>query len=415
MLSSSSANEALFLKLPHSVENLIDESNLNMTKLEVAGEIHSSVSKPVQLTANFHRTSMDYGNRSAHERTLHTNKLRTPEQTDGPKSRKRRRPRILSYESAYELSDQMSDQQAVVDQPFNTDIRKLYIDLQQMPSIDGGLSQLSYLLGSRSWGSRGRQQHRSLTSDIAPEVTTGMGAANIQLINTTSAGKVSGLQIKLPTFVSAPQSQEIGSTGMSIHLIDMSRAHIANINGTSPLLVLPPKKVLHDMDPDFMQAIGEPYLPISFKNLQRSATLEFSNSAGVDISVGKGVSGIAQLCQFSVLMSEAPMKSSVSNSDPKRTFLSNLIPNATDTARSENKKRDEDVTASHAAYASSVRLALHNLMTIIFITHTASFTFYIPQCTDLRTVRQCCMWRVLQYHSDISPPRGNITDKIQLF
>ena len=372
MLSSSSANEALFLKLPHSVESLSDESNLNTTKLEVAGEMHSSVSKPVQLTANFNRTSMNYSNRSAHERTLHTNRLRAAEQTDGPKSRKRRRPRILSYESAYE----QGDQQAVVDQPFNTDIRKLYIDLQQMPSIDGGLSQLSYLLGSRSWESKGVQQHRSLTSDLASEVTTGMGAANVQLINTTSTGKVSGLQLKLPTFVSAPQSQEIGSTGMSIHLIDMSRAHIATVNGTSPSLVLPPKNVLHDMDPDFMQAIGESYLPISFKNLQRSATLEFSNSAGVDISVGKGVSGIAQLCQFSVLMSEAPMKSSVSNSDPKRTFLSNLIPNATDTARSENKKRDEDLTASHAAYASLVRSGEHNLITMISTPHTALFTFY---------------------------------------
>ena len=178
-----------------------------------------------------------------------------------------------------------------------------------------------------------------------------------------------------PAPVYQPHSLPVGNTGMILHLINLAQPASASSNSSSPFTRAPPRWTLPDMNPDHMQAIGESALPVTFKNLQRTAAMERFEPGvlglGLTFNAGVGGGGIAQKCRFSMKLQESPMETSPGK-DEQWTFIDQLVGNITnsDSMRvagtneksTEKDKEIEDVAAaasarSKAAYASTVSFA----------------------------------------------------------
>ena len=179
-----------------------------------------------------------------------------------------------------------------------------------------------------------------------------------------------------PAPVYQPHSLPVGNTGMILHLINLAQPASTSNNSSSRFTKAPPRWTLPDMNPDHMQAIGESALPVTFKNLQRTAAMERFEPGvlglGLAFNAGIGGGGVAQKCRFSMKLQETPMEASPGK-DEQWTFFDQLVGNITnsDSMRvagtkeksTEKDKETEDAAAaasarSKAAYASTVSIAL---------------------------------------------------------
>ena len=170
-----------------------------------------------------------------------------------------------------------------------------------------------------------------------------------------------------PAPLSRPQSLPVGNTGMILHLINLAQPPFVASNSTSSFTSAPSRWVLPDMDPDHMQAIGESALPVTFKNLQRSTSMERLYPA-LAFNSGRGGPDIAQKCRFSMKLQEPPMDNSPGK-DEQWTLIDQLLGNITNSDsmrvagtedKTTEKKKDAEAIAeaasarSKAAYASTV-------------------------------------------------------------
>ena len=173
-----------------------------------------------------------------------------------------------------------------------------------------------------------------------------------------------------PAPLSRPQSLPVGNTGMILHLINLAQPPFVASNSSSSFTSAPSRWVLPDMDPDHMQAIGESALPLTFKNLQRSTSMERLYPA-LAFNSGRGGPDVAQKCRFSMKLQEPPMENSPGK-DEQWTLIDQLLGNITNSdsmrvAGTEDKvsekKKDAEAVAeaasarSKAAYASTVSSA----------------------------------------------------------
>jgi hypothetical protein len=172
---------------------------------------------------------------------------------------------------------------------------------------------------------------------------------------------------------SRPQSLAVGSTGMVIHLMDSARytAVVSTGNNTdSAQQADGSQKVSPELNPNYIEAIGESSLPMTFKNLQRSAAASRFEPGvlgfGLAFGLGTGGNGVAQTCQFSIRLKEPPMETNMAK-DQHWQYLNQLLSNVTnaDPVRlsgveisEEDKEREAArvaaVAKKNAAYASMV-------------------------------------------------------------
>lgn len=182
---------------------------------------------------------------------------------------------------------------------------------------------------------------------------------------------------------SKPQSLAVGSTGMVIHLIDLAHRPvvIGKVNDSSQQAA-DPQKSAPELNPNFIEAIGESSLPVTFKNLQRSAAASRFEPGvlGLAFGLSAGANGIAQTCQFAIRLKEPAMELNLAK-DQHWQYLNQLLVNVTntETLRSggveitdEDKQRDEAraaaVARKNSAYASMVSATYlqQALMSILF-------------------------------------------------
>jgi hypothetical protein len=191
-------------------------------------------------------------------------------------------------------------------------------------------------------------------------------------VQTMSASSSLASETALPPS-SRPQSLAVGSTGMVIHLMDSARytAVISTGNDTdSSQQADGSQKESPELNPNYIEAIGESSLPMTFKNLQRSAAASRFEPGvlglGLAFGLGTGGNGVAQTCQFSIRLKEPPMETNMAK-DQHWQYLNQLLSNVTnvDPVRlsgvemsEEDKELEADrvaaVAKKNAAYASMV-------------------------------------------------------------
>ena len=305
LLSSIQASEMLFLKLPdRDSKTHLQETSVNFTKSGTEqppdtqlnpGHVIASIS-----SRNGNRTIVKGG---AGNRTSRNNKSLDGEDnyiTNRP--RKRRHPRLLGDYDPY----------AEVDVKGFKLSRDAYVEDERLPvwKKHPQVFDSDWEMDENSDKKLTQKERRMLST--VPVTSTFF----VQPLTTEQSFDDNRLVGEPGTPTSTPvlppkklQSLAVGSTGMFIHLINLNQlpALMKENNSTSASSVTSEsKRAIPDMNPNFIQAIGESSLPPTFKSLQRSSAVErFDPGAfGIAFGLGTGTSGIAQSCQFSIKLKE---------------------------------------------------------------------------------------------------------------
>lgn len=283
------------------------------------------------------------------------------------RTRRRRRPRSLVVDSRSERDDIRVSTDSVTDEsPLDCPLHT-HIQSQSMPSGLGNFE--NYFENFPLPG-------MSLLHQMQYQLRSAADFNYVSTAETLSASSPLSSETALPP-PSRPQSLAVGSTGMIIHLMDLAH-HTAVVstgtgtgNGTdSSQQGDGSRRSSPEQNPHYIEAIGESSLPMTFKNLQRSAAASRFEPGvlglGLAFGLGTGGNGIAQTCQFSIRLKEPPMETNLAK-DQHWQYLNQLLVNVTNTdpvhlsgieVSEEDKEREAAraaaVAKKNAAYASMV-------------------------------------------------------------
>lgn len=389
LLSSTSATEALYLQLPDSTDYRVPE-----VVVHSARDVELERGNATMANDSLSENARTFINRSAIDKNL-PRTMRVRSCDDGLQKRMRRMPCYQSRGSGLALPIGRDDFGSS-----SSDLNSVWAiatGISQFPSVD---SWLKILKGLFLWGERGRseafraaenptQQNSKMSVSEGSkcqgcdlESFSEIGGSRLNTLGTT-AGSI----VLPPPRMTSPQSLEIGSTGMSIRLIDLSQLSVVvkNQNLSFPVIRNNP-----NMNPNLIQAIGESALPETFKGLQRDATKESIRAMGLNTVTGMGSSGISQLCQFSINIEEAPMETTARSTmdQQQQTLFDHLMPGANINKSSANDsnstsgavylKRKEEELARNEAYATAVS---HSFPLVVTCTCTCSCIHCISSTT----------------------------------
>lgn len=276
---------------------------------------------------------------------------------------KRRRPRSLVVDSRSERDDIRVRTDSVIDKspidcPLHTQV--------QSQSMSSGLGNFENFF--ENFPVTGM----SLLHQMQYQLRSAADFNYVSTAQTLSASSPLSSETALPP-PSRPQSLAVGSTGMIIHLMDLAQhtAVVSTGNGTdSSQQGDGSRKSSPEQNPHYIEAIGESSLPMTFKNLQRSAAASRFEPGvlglGLAFGLGTGGNGISQTCQFSIRLKEPPMETNLAK-DQHWQYLNQLLVNVTNTdpvhlsgieITEEDKEREAAraaaVVKKNAAYASMV-------------------------------------------------------------
>ena len=357
MLTSTSASEALYLQLPESTDLRVPEVLIHGAWDIELGQDNTSLSR-------------SYTSQSLIDKNLtRTVRTRSSDPDDGFQ---RRMPKTSCRQSrGFNLAENHSFDDFRL---FNFDLNSIWAittSISQFPSVDRWLKKIKSLY---RWAERGESEEQQAMKDLTqlnskltiPESSRSQ-KFQTQDPSRSPLGGVSVPMLPPPTRMSISQSLDIGSTGMSISLIDLNQYNTVASNTNSSF---PELKNVPNMNPSMIQAIGESALPSTFKALQRDAARESTRATGLNAVSGMGSGGISQLCQFSVYLEEAPMTSAVTSiGDEQDNLFDQLLPNSSIKKSIANNDTENGVLTSklnavveNEAYATSVSFAPSNIL-----------------------------------------------------
>ena len=336
------------------------QNSSNGTRAEGAALVQENLSMRASSLPESNKTTRNASDsRNVTDRSATNNRIRSFD--DSPKSKKRRRPRLLDGPASPWINTDVGTEDTDWDIVADAGAGQWQFAGGAGGMGSTGLDSLNalFLKGGVGRGSGGfSSEHRALRFDSAADAAqaTESDPAN------PSAGGMKAAVLPIPA-MSPPRSLSVGNTGMTIHLIDMSQPPLVIANTSSLFTTLQVPRSTIDMNPNLIQAIGESSLSANFKNLQRAAAFDAS---GMTFSLGKKAGGIAQQCQFSLTFSEAPMEG---YKDPKKVFLNQLMPNTTHTEGDSGGVEEDAASLArrNAAYASSVSYSIVVYVAVIIV------------------------------------------------
>ena len=365
LLSSIQASEMLFLQLPDSKTHLQETYN-NFTKTSTEQPLDTQLNPGHMIASvsgrNGNRTIVKGG---AGNRTSRNNKsLDSEDNYIANRPRKRRHPRLLSnYDPSAEID--VRGYKLSRDAYVEDEVLPVWKKHPQVFDSDWEMDMNS----DKKLTQKGRRMLSTIpvtSTFFVQPLTTEQSFNDNRLVG--EPGTPTSTPVLSPKRI---QSLAVGSTGMFIHLINLNQLPALMRENSTTSLTSESKRAIPDMNPNFIQAIGESSLPPTFKSLQRSSAVErFDPGAfGIAFGLGTGTSGIAQSCQFSIKLKEPATVVDLGKEveierekDMQWEYLNELIANMTNSkshvSGDEVKVKESSAAIlaarSNAAYATTV-------------------------------------------------------------